>query len=78
MITRDKHIIKDYKKGILENKLDINSSRVIMNDWKNSNKELSDKVDHFLNRNIAKVMCSTCGVKRWMFCIKCDNLLHPK
>lgn len=57
MVTRDKHIIKEYKKGIIENKLDINKSKVIIEGWKNSNKELSNKVDHFLNRNLAKVMC---------------------
>ena len=41
IVTRDKHIIKDYKKGEIDKKLDINTSRKIIDNWKNSNKELS-------------------------------------
>lgn len=30
MVTRDKHIIKEYKKGVIENKLNINTSKEII------------------------------------------------
>ena len=55
IVTRDKHILSEYKEGPIKKKLDINDSKIIIDDWKNSNSDLSKKVNYFLDRNNAKV-----------------------